>query len=217
MQLPAQNAMIPTPEHLETFAPLQWAIPYLTSPNWVTHNRNRGAGPGEDTDAFCRYTMRAHNGVQEWLELYEKPTLGNSVKKSVSLCKFGPGLNGFPGIAHGGAILTLMDEALAYVMVANETLTNGVEFTKLGAETWREMLADGRPPQEVLKGRFVTAKLDVKFLRPVLCPGVVGIEVEILENKGHKMTMRGIMKDGHGSPLMQVDGLWVKMGGTAKL
>ncbi|KAH7392701.1 hypothetical protein BKA66DRAFT_412353 [Pyrenochaeta sp. MPI-SDFR-AT-0127] len=209
--------MNPTPQHLEAFAPLQWAAPYLTSPNWVAHERTRGAGPGEATDVFCRDTMRAHDGVQEWLELYEKPASGNNVTKSLSLCKFGLGLNGFPGIAHGGAILTIMDEALAYFMVANETLASGVDFTKLGEETWKQLLADGRPPQEVLKGRFVTAKLDVKFLRPVLCPGVVGIEVEVLEKQGHKMKMRGIMKDEKGLPLIQVDGLWVKMGGTPKL
>ncbi|KAF1942014.1 hypothetical protein EJ02DRAFT_454678 [Clathrospora elynae] len=206
-----------TPEHVEAFAPLAWATRYLTSPDWVVKYRGRGAGPGEDTDRFCRDTMSSHDGVQQWLELYEKPAPGAKITRSLSLCKFGTGLNGFPSICHGGALLTLMDEALAAVMVANETLETGIEFSKLDEGFWKRAQVDGRPVQEVLKGRMVTAKLDIKFLAPVLCPGIVGIEVDVLENRGHKMKITGTMKDVKGKPLLQAEGLWVKIGGAAKL
>lgn len=214
---PQQFTMAATSEHLAAFAPITWVTPYLTSPDWVVRDRNRGASPGEDPDCFCHNTMRAYDGIQQWTELYEKPPPQGKVTRTISLCKFGPGLNGFPGIVHGGALLTLMDEALAYIMVANETIEHGLEFVALDEKAWKQLHAKGRPPQEVLKGRFVTAKLDIKFLSPVLCPGVVGIEVNILENKAHKMTMRGMMRDGIGTPLLQADGLWVKIGGAPKL
>ncbi|CAO2650983.1 Nn.00g092800.m01.CDS01 [Neocucurbitaria sp. VM-36] len=179
--------MAVTPEDLEAFAPLQWAKSYLNSPNWVVRHRNRGSLPGDDVDRFCRDTMRAHNGIQRWLELYEQPAPGTKLTTSITLCQFGPGFYGYPGIAHGGALLALMDDALSYIHVINDTIF--------------------KPPQEAFKGRLVTAKLDVKFLKPVLCPGVMGIEVEMLEDKGHKMKIRGIMKDEKGTPLLQADGL----------
>ncbi|KAJ4368977.1 hypothetical protein N0V83_006059 [Neocucurbitaria cava] len=209
--------MTVTSEDLEAFAPLQWVAPYLKSPNWVIRHRDRGSARDEDADRFCRDTMRAHNGIQRWLEMYEQPAPGNKLTLSISLCQFGPGFYGYPGIAHGGALLTLMDEALAGIMVANETIEHGVEFGRKVGIDWKKLLDEGKSPLEALESRLVTAKLDVKFLKPVLCPGLVGIQVEILEDKGHKMKIRGIMKNEKGTPLLQVDGLWVKLSGAAKL
>jgi acyl-coenzyme A thioesterase PaaI-like protein len=182
--------MTATSEHLEAFAPLTWATPYLTSPNWVACERQRGTESGEDTDRFCRDTMRANNGVRHWLELYEKPAPGAKVTKSISLIKYGTGLNGFPGICHGGALLTLMDEAMLHILVANTVLENGLGFMKVGEDYWRLQLHDGKSAQEVLKGRLATATMDVKLLAPVLCPGVVGIETEVLEDRITKMRMK---------------------------
>jgi acyl-coenzyme A thioesterase PaaI-like protein len=161
--------------------------------------------------------MRANNGVIQWLELYERPALGQKVTKSISFVKFGTGLNGFPGIVHGGALLTLLDEAMLSILSTNTVLETGLGFMKVGEEYWRQQLLEGKSPQETLKGRLATARMDVKLLAPVLCPGVVGIETEVVEDKGHKMRMRATMKDKEGKPLLQADGLWVRIGGSAKL
>jgi acyl-coenzyme A thioesterase PaaI-like protein len=208
---------MPTSEHLDAFSPLTWATPYLTSPDWVACDRDRGTEPGEDTDRFCRDTMRANNGVIHWLELYERPTPGAKVTKSISLVKFGTGLNGFPGIAHGGALLTLMDEAMLCILSVNTVLETSLGFMKVGEEYWRQQLLEGKSAQETLKGRLATATMDVKLLAPVLCPGVVGIETEVIEDKGHKMRMRATMRNKQGKPLLQADGLWVRIGGSVKL
>lgn len=79
------------------------------------------------------------------------------------------------------------------------------------------MIEQGRSVAEALKGYYVTAKMDVKFMRPVPVPGLVGIETELLESTGNKMKMRGVMKDAKGIPLMQGDAVYVKIGGGAKL
>ncbi|KAI4632075.1 uncharacterized protein J4E87_001546 [Alternaria ethzedia] len=209
--------MTATSEHLEAFAPLTWATPYLTSPSWIACDRQRGTEPGEDTDRFCRDTMRANNGVRNWLELYEKPAPGAKVTKSISLIKYGTGLNGFPGICHGGALLTLMDEAMLHILVANTVLEYGLGFMKVGEDYWRLQLHDGKSAQEVLKGRLATATMDVKLLAPVLCPGVVGIETIVLGDTGNKMRMKATMRDRQGKPLLTVEGLWIKIRGAAKL
>lgn len=105
--------------------------------------------------------------------------------------------------------MTFMDEALGYLMVASESERQG---QWIDGSTWRQAFEEKRSPAEILKGFMVTAKMDMKFLKPVLCPGVVGIEVELLENTGNKMKLRGVMKDGNGMPLVQCDGLWVRIG-----
>ncbi|KAF2865299.1 hypothetical protein BDV95DRAFT_586670 [Massariosphaeria phaeospora] len=207
--------MTATPHHLEAFAPVTWATPFLTSPHWRVRERSRDMLP-EDTDRFVSDTIRSYNGIELWLELYEKPEPGSeTVTKTVTLIRFGLGLNGFPGICHGGAVMTIMDEALAFAMIANETVARGEWGGVLQARS--SWIAEGRPLSEVLEGYLVTAKLDFKFLKPVLCPGVVGVEVDMLENKGHKMKMRAVMKDADGVPLMQADGVWVRIGGGSRL
>jgi acyl-coenzyme A thioesterase PaaI-like protein len=211
---PSHYNMAPTREQLGTFAPLTWATPYFTSPDWVVLERSRGANPS--TDLFCRLAMQSNDGVSEWLELFQKPVLGEKVQKTVSLIKFGNGLNGYPGICHGGATLALMDEGLAYAMVAYQIGDDDSHLTDLYSEMWKA-IEQGTSVAEVLKGMYVTAKLDIRFLRPVLVPGLVGIETEVLEIKGPQMKIRGVMKDAKGTPLMQADGLWVKIGGKAKL
>jgi acyl-coenzyme A thioesterase PaaI-like protein len=193
---------------------LTWAKPYLTSPDWSVRERSRGADPS--TDIFCRLAMRHNNGVSHWVELFLKPAPGESVQKTVSLIKFGTGLNGFPGICHGGATLTLMDEGLAYAMIANGLGDDDTYLTEEHNQMWKA-IKQGTSLVEALKGMYVTAKMDIQFLRPVPVPGLVGIETEILEIKGPKMKMRGVMKDAKGTPLMQADGLWIQIGGKAKM
>jgi acyl-coenzyme A thioesterase PaaI-like protein len=207
--------MAPTPEQLEAFAPIEWATPYLKSPDWIIRERSRGSDPS--TDLFGRVTMTSNDGVHHWLELHLRPAPGENVQKSLSLVKFGHGLGGFPGICHGGAILTLMDEALASIMIADMRRETDLDHGSLHKQMWTEIREKRQSLAEVLKGSYVTAKMDLKFLQPVPCPGVVGIEAEAIEIKEHKMKMRAVMKDSKGTPLLQADGVWVKIGGAAKL
>jgi acyl-coenzyme A thioesterase PaaI-like protein len=206
--------MTATPEQIEAFAPLTWATPYLTSPSWDVRDRDRIDSP--PIDHFCRKTMCTNDGVSHWVELYLKPAPGETVKKTISLVKFGTGLTGFSGICHGGATLSFMDEALGYSMVVNQIIDPGSAWSDKNND-YMGAIKQGKSLAEVLKGMYVTAKLEIKFLQPVVAPGLVGIETQVLEIKGHKMKMRGIMKDAKGTPLMQADGVWVKIGGAANL
>lgn len=203
--------MAPTSEQLDAFAPLQWAVPHLTSPNWDIRTRVRTNDPS--SDLFCRTAMRAHDGVSHWLELHPKPAPGEPVKTTLSLVKFGHGLGGYAGICHGGAILTLMDEALALPYVAQAGQVFGANMAEQHKATW-DSLRQGKPLAEVLKGMYVTAKLDIKFLSPVLAPGIVGIETEVLDMSSSKMKVRAVMKDAKGTPLVQAEGVWVKIRGA---
>jgi acyl-coenzyme A thioesterase PaaI-like protein len=202
-------------QHLENFASIKWAAAFLESPDWSVNTRIRGV----PSDRFIRDTIHGHDGMQQWLELYHKPTVDTTpITKSVSLCKFGSGFMGYPTICHGGAVLTMMDEALGFAMVVNETRAMGLEATQWAeGETITQMLEAGRPIEEALRGFMVTASLETKFLRPVKCPGAVGIEVTLVENTANKMRLKGIMKDGEGSPLVVTHGLFVKVRGGAKI
>jgi len=214
--------MASTPEQLDTFAPVIWATPFLKSPDWCVRPRTRVAPSAADQtpDRFNRDTISSYDGMQQWLELYQKPAPGSKlITRSISLCKYGPGLMGFPTVCHGGAVLTMMDEALAFAMVANDMEAAGKNTTDWAAtaQTMKAILDAGNPLEVALKDYMVTAHLDTKFLKPVRCPGVVGVEVTLVENKGHKMRFKGVMKDGEGTPLVIAEGLFIKVRGSAKI
>jgi acyl-coenzyme A thioesterase PaaI-like protein len=207
----------PPSELLEAFAPLTWAVPLLESQDWKWRPRDRHTKPGERADAFARDILRSWDCASDWVEAYQKPAPGTTVvKKALLLCKYGTGFSGYPGICHGGVVMTLMDEALGSAMVACESeRVGGGSWVGVDPE-YKKMVEQGLPLEELLKGYCVTAKLDVKFLRPVPCPGVVGVETDVLEDNGSMMKMRAVMKDANGTPLMQVDGLYVRVGGAPK-
>jgi acyl-coenzyme A thioesterase PaaI-like protein len=210
--------MTPTPAHLEAFASIEWAAPYLKSPKWEVGERTRGREhtPGGNTDGFNRETIRQNDGIHYWLELHPKTAPDTSVEKTITLVTFGNGLSGFTATCHGGALLTLMDEALGYLMMVNEDGVKKAEFTGQAPGHWKKLLEAGVSPTEVLVGWYVTSSLESKFLKPVPCPGLVGIETELLEKKRRMMKMRATMKDAKGTPLMRTTGVWVRLG-PAKL
>lgn len=210
------------PEYLGDFASLQWATAFLKSPDWFVRQRMRVPPSSTDfrTDRYVRDTMRSYDGVQTWLELYEKPALGSKVvKRSLSLCKFGPGLMGLPTVCHGGVVMTMFDDAFGFAVIANHSEAaeqNIAEWGVLG-DTSTRLLESGRPIEEFLVGHMVTARMETRFLKPVPCPGVVGIEVTVLEIKDRKITLSGVMKDVNGTPLARSEALFVKLAGAAKI
>lgn len=76
------------------------------------------------------------------------------------------------------------------------------------------MLREGTPFAEALAGWFMTASMDVRFLKPAICPGVVGIETEQVEYNGRKIKLRATMKDGKGTALITATAVFVRLGNT---
>jgi len=213
------------PEYREAFTPLAWAAPFLNDPKWYIHPRRRTTtrAPGDSFDLFCADTIRNPDGMQLWAELYERPVQGSTnVDRALSLCKFGGGLAGFPTICHGGAAMTMMDDALGFLALANKVEEAGIDaddFGLLNQTIWKEALKNGKSLKDAAQEVYVTAHLDLKFLQPVPCPGMVGIECTVVERKdrGHKIRMVGVMKDAKGTPLIRAESLWIRLGGAVKL
>ncbi|KAF2017195.1 hypothetical protein BU24DRAFT_420227 [Aaosphaeria arxii CBS 175.79] len=205
--------MNPTPVDLEPFSSVKWALPQVTSPGWSIGNRYRAESHGL-ADYFCRDIITSNSGVSHWVEAYQKPSTDRPhVEKSISLFSFGKGLGGYSGICHGGALMTMMDEALGYTMVKDEIENKGSDWSG----EWLERLKKGESLSDFLVGFMLTAKLDFTFFAPVVCPGVIGIEVELIEHKGHRMKLQGTMRDAKGRPLLKAVGTWVRLSRAAKM
>ena len=204
----------------EVFALLEWATPYLDHPDWHVYPRRRTLKTHASDSAYDRYcsvTLQGDSCIQEWAELSQKPAPGTTaVTKSISLFKYGIGLAGYPTMCHGGAIMSMIDEAFGNMMIASQREAAGLDpqaWTELTDNTWdAEEIKDEKTLREVIKGAFVTAQLSFEFLKPVRSPGVVGVECTMVEKMQNKMRIEAVMKDGKGTPLVKAESLWVRLG-----
>ncbi|KAJ4297764.1 hypothetical protein N0V90_005659 [Kalmusia sp. IMI 367209] len=212
------------PEYHEAFAPLTWATPFLDHPDWRVYPRRRSLktrAPDESYDRYCSVTLRSDDGIQQWAELQQKPAPGSIVvPKTISLFKYGPAFTGYQTICHGGAVMSMMDEAFGNMMIAAQREAAGLDekaWAELTDNTWDRPLGEGQTLKNAMKGAYVTAQINFSFLKPVLSPGVVGVECTMIEHKGHKMRLAAVMKDGQGTPLVKAESLWIQLGQRVKL
>ena len=103
-------------------------------------------------------------------------------KRAIVLVYFGGGLGGWPGVVHGGATATVMDEVLGRVAVRNFEAKTGV-----------------------------TANLEVGYRRPVVANRFYVVRAEAVEEgRGErKMWVRGTLEDMEGRVCVEAKGLFV--------
>lgn len=61
-------------------------------------------------------------------------------------------------------------------------------------------------------GNSVTAKLDMKFLKPVETPGTVLLVAKCTRREGRRFWMEAWMEDAEGQILARGDAVWVNIG-----
>lgn len=88
--------------------------------------------------------------------------------EALLIASLGTGLDGHPGLAHGGTIGTLFDESLS-----------------LGA-------------LQVLPRAFMTANTVIRYKKALPTPGVVLVRSEVTKWEGRKAWVKGTMEDGNG-------------------
>ncbi|OAG05126.1 uncharacterized protein CC84DRAFT_1093505 [Paraphaeosphaeria sporulosa] len=206
-------------EFREAFRSVQWATPFLDDPNWHVYPHRRPLQPGATDVAhnnFGSMALRRDDCIQHWLELSQKPAPGShAVTRSISLFKYGKGLTGYQTICHGGAVMSMMDESLINIVFATQAKAAGLSphaWVQQADETWGTPMKDGETLLSRMKGAFVVTRLNFNFMKPVPSPGVVGVECTLVEHTGNKMSITGVMKDDHGTPLVKVDSLWTRLG-----
>ncbi|KAF2689414.1 hypothetical protein K458DRAFT_413695 [Lentithecium fluviatile CBS 122367] len=114
---------------LDVFAPIKWAAPFLKNPDLCVRRRTRVASSQVNSDPISM--LARHDEELQWHATLGRvvreshPPGSKLISRSITLCKCGPGLMSFLTICHGGAVMTMMDEALAFANIANDTEATG--------------------------------------------------------------------------------------------
>lgn len=177
---------------LAEFQSHPWTASFVSNEDYYpveTLSRTHKKDTGED--AFFGDTIASKTTIPHCLTLRRKSEILQSPPKSppafppppakwpspsttpdiITLFDFtGPGINGHPGVVHGGVVSTLLDEIMS---LAIATHIPDYDFNQ----------ADQR-------GRMFTMQLDVRFKRPVISPAKTVVKATCVASDGRKFWMR---------------------------
>jgi len=179
---------VPEVDEVEIFSSIPWCQTLLSDPTLAAEPTiSRFHKPSTREDALLGHTLKTDDAIAGWVSLYRRPTAGRPLKDEVCvLLSLQPGLNGYPGVCHGGVVATLLDEVLSVLVV---------EYRRSG----------------VLPVDNVTAYLHVSYVKPVPTPAVVAVRGRIREVKGRKHFADGEVVSERGVVLAKAEGLFVSV------
>lgn len=118
----------------------------------------------------------------------------------------GSGVNGFPGVAHGGFVAAIVDEVMGFLINSNRTATESAasppENVSNSGQSHQQNVPLGPPGSSV-----VTAELTIKYRRPVPTGETLLVYAWIEKVEGRKIFVKGtvegeerqILSEGYGS------------------
>lgn len=172
----------------EVFQQVPWCRSILEDPEYTveaTHSRVLFKQTGENT--FLADTLKTKNTIEGWCSVYRKPTPSRPMKDEVrTLLSLNAGLNGYPRICHGGLVATVLDE-VSSILVAECLYSQNL------------------PPDNV------TADLRIRFMKPVLIPGIVMVKAKVTDvQKVKKYFVEAELVDADGDVRAKANGLFIR-------
>ncbi|OTA94410.1 hypothetical protein M434DRAFT_394813 [Hypoxylon sp. CO27-5] len=127
------------------------------------------------------------------------PHLPFIIRSASLMLELRDGLHGFNGTVHGGLTCAVMDEAMGSLLAQNDILN-------------RQARAKGIIPSDSKKfTAAVTARMDVKYRRPIPTPQVVVATVSLDRIEGRKIYMHVVVKDEGNKECASCDGVFISI------
>lgn len=142
---------------------------------------------GSSLNALVAATLRTSDTIAGWCSLYRRPETSKSgLKDEVrTILALRSGLDGYPGVCHGGMVTTLFDEVMS-ILVSVCGMEQG-------------LVRDN-----------VTADLRVTFVKPVPTPAVLLLCAKISDvQKSRKYYATAEITDCTGTVLARATGLFI--------
>lgn len=182
---------MPEPEETH-FNSIPWCSKILNDSEFII-TATRSRQPKLSTEDILIFkTLNSNETVKSWISLYKRPALGDTWIGEVRvLVTLGTEMNGGPNMLHGGIAATLMDEVLSILMTVNNETHHAEEHPSSTSA--------------------VTARLDVRYLRPINTPGTFLIAAKCREKDKKKFNLEANIRNGEGNVLARADSVWVRV------
>lgn len=197
--------------HRQYFERIPWCAAHLSDPEWTQcPTRSREVKAASSEDSFFAETLATPRTMPRYITLCQakqipipKEQLAQAEDKKKllipaikSFWQLENGVNGFPGVAHGGLVGTLLDEELGILLSVNWEWGFGRSYEDMSS---------------------MTAYLNISFKAPVRTPGVVLVTARVTRQEGRKTFMRAEIIDEKGTVCAIGEGLYVDISRAEKL
>lgn len=180
------------------FKAIPWCAELLADPNYVIAPSRYGAPiPGgrgafftttlatDATIKACIYQIRSDTRLQHDSDV---PSPRAAVSEVRALMDTAGGVNGFPGVAHGGFVAAIIDEVMGFLINSNRAAaTESTAVPGNGA-------AQPYVPMSAPGSAVMTAELTTTYRRPVPTGEVLLLRTWIESVEGRKMYVRATIE-----------------------
>jgi acyl-coenzyme A thioesterase PaaI-like protein len=192
----------PLPQTSNDFTSIPWCKALLTAPNTTTfipasrdssHSRSHRAH-----DRLFARTLAGPDAIPACISFHATPPAGSRaiVTELSTLFSLAGGIDGYPGVVHGGVVAVLMDEIQGVLLQQN---------VDLGSD------------HAVFRTSPATATMDVRFRRPIPTPCVVRGRGRVVKIEGRKLHLAAEVLDAGGEVLASCESIWVAVDRKPKL
>jgi acyl-coenzyme A thioesterase PaaI-like protein len=175
---------------LAVFTIIPWCAKLLEGPDIVVDSRE--SNPSAKDGLFAK-TLNTHESIRALLPFYKREDKSKRVDEVYALLSLGDGVNGYPGLAHGGIVSAMVDEVMGILTTIN------------------------KERKSMPEGDIMTAYLNVKYRKPVATPQTVLVSARFRKVEDRKYFIDGMVKDGFGTILTTAEALWIQPKLSGKL
>jgi len=198
------------------FEAIPWCSALLADPDWrIIPTRSRTPKPGKEDEFFAR-TLATQETISACLTQSRNTdhnrtgarsstapgtaTLRPSITEVRTLFALSAGVNGYPGVAHGGFVAAVLDEVMGLLMTANKDQYESLSSNVVAVQE------PGVAEQKRPRFTTVTAELTIRYRRPVFTGGMVLARAWFAEVQASKFVLlatvedreRKVLSEGHG-------------------
>ncbi|KAK3388395.1 HotDog domain-containing protein [Sordaria brevicollis] len=178
---------------IDHFRSIPWVSKHLSQPHLIINQSDtRRPKPGHG-DTLISQTLNSQDAISAYITIIQPPPPGSElITEILSFLTLGPQLNGWPGVCHGGIVMTILDEVQGQLFTQNK----------------RQKRMKDIP--------LMTAYLNTKFSKPVRTPCTIMVRARITKVEGRKhWTEAAILvedeKTGEETELARCESLFVML------
>ncbi|KAK3327064.1 HotDog domain-containing protein [Cercophora scortea] len=171
---------------LAHFQAIPWCAAHLSKPNVVAHQSISRELKPRFGDALVSQSLNNKNAMAAFVTFYTRPADPSQLVEELgAFLTLGQMVNGWPGICHGGIIMTILDEVMGQLPAINKQR--------------------GLMPNNTI----MTAYLNTKFIGPVRTPSTIMVTARAVKVEGRKHFYEAVVTGEKGEELAKADALFI--------
>ncbi|KAK3953749.1 HotDog domain-containing protein [Pseudoneurospora amorphoporcata] len=176
---------------IDHFRSIPWVAKHLSQPHVIINQSDtRRPKPGHG-DTLISQTLNSQDAISAYITIVQQPVEQGLITEILSFLTLGPQLNGWPGVCHGGIVMTILDEVQG------------------------QLFAQNKRQKKMKDIPLMTAYLNTTFSKPVRTPCTIMVRARMTKVEGRKHWTEAavLLEDEQGKEveLARCDSLFVML------